>query len=107
MLARARARQERGQGTGRREAVPRGCTPAWPWAPACSPSAGRRETPTPQAQNLLPKQSQVLLLVEGRDQGSWKGLAAPSFLQPFTGMAEIPCSFRQELLARIEPKSSF
>lgn len=87
--------------------MPRGCTPAWPQAPACSPSAGRRETPTPQAQNLLPKQSQVLLLVEGRDQGSWKGLAAPSFLQPFTGMAEIPCSFRQELLARIEPKSSF
>ena len=68
---------------------------------------GRRETPTPQARNLLPKQSRVLLLVEGRDQGSWKGLAAPSLLQPFAGMAEIPCSLHQEPLAKNEPKSSF
>lgn len=70
---------------------------------------GVREPPTSAALNLLPKQSQVLLLVEGREQGRREGLAAPSIppTQPITRAAEIPFSMCQEPLARNEPKSSF
>lgn len=46
VLARVRARQQRGQERGRKGAVLRGCSPAWPRAAASSLSARRERTPT-------------------------------------------------------------
>jgi len=47
-------RQQRGQGAGRR-AVPRGCTPARPWAAASSLPAGRERNPNSASPKPLPE----------------------------------------------------